>query len=763
MNGDNEKHQESHKEYTTNDKNEEEEPKIETVRYLFSDYKAAKLLKSENGCKLISENQKLSGYELYIVEQWACERKLNTVVTTFTGNPQHEITVNIVEIPMDTKLWTSRVDNYFNELVKLHLRPKETSLGLLYVTNLSSFPSNLNLVPVPHGDISQAWDLFYVNENLKRVGCGGRLVLNITAPSNACEDKFRQLFRTHVNVPIAFAAKELAMLVQIVLYYCDLLHPQYADGLICNETIKGIHSWWDKWGQIRHHTKPKEGILGPTTISAIIGFIMGVKLRLGSVIGINKTPKDPFDASYFTESIKQFQKHEHLNKTLKIDDETDERLSLLTDYKFGSKDVDFFGMVKSTMKEVSGKQVLSITDIETLDLDKLKMNVQGARAKYLWHGKGPQPRELPHGLGSKYSESSSTNRYSHVAELSGSYSTPKDLKRAMMKTVSSQKQKTDEAIRYGVSKFKGTKREDDDEFVENVDESSVQNGNNEESAAYLSATTSQPYTGIDHNREKRRGRIKLRKYMTLSNTLYGEHSRSRSRSKELRFHKGGGSFSDASTASDNAASDSESDKGELNNKKKGEEEQGEKKCSLKRSNSADNLNNCEVQENRRLKQYELRRSHSFSLVCGIINRYETSAYSEIQLAEMYQRCANSSSKLQSELLQLGETTSNVDSELQNTNHLLAGAYTTVEDTTHSLEQVCAQERSVKAQLADAEALTSRLTYEARMLDAKLRDVEEAVDSFQLKVSNLESRMDRIVNNNSTRTQPRRKSTVISDY
>ena len=82
--------------------------------------------------------------------------------------------------------------------------------------------------------------------------------------------KFRQVFRTHDKVPITYAAIELATLVQIGLFYCNLLQPQYVDGLVCNETIRGINAWWDKYGQIRHHTKPKENVMfGPMSVAAI--------------------------------------------------------------------------------------------------------------------------------------------------------------------------------------------------------------------------------------------------------------------------------------------------------------------------------------------------------------------------------------------------------------------------------------------------------------------------------------------------------------
>ena len=52
-------------------------------------------------------------------------------------------------IPADEGEWSPRLRMYFKAIQQYHARPKDTHLGELMVTNLSSFPSALTVIPVP--------------------------------------------------------------------------------------------------------------------------------------------------------------------------------------------------------------------------------------------------------------------------------------------------------------------------------------------------------------------------------------------------------------------------------------------------------------------------------------------------------------------------------------------------------------------------------------------------------------------------------------
>lgn len=407
---------------------------VEMTQYLICDSSVTNLFKNEKNCVVVQEGVEITGYELYIVEQWACERKLNCVIISYTGNPHHTIVANIVALPQkkqpDTHLensdWKEKITApesvsspfelfpatacaYFEELYNNHVHPKTTEKGTIYVSNLSSFPSNLNLIPVPKGNLESVRVLFAVNENIKRTGCGGRSVLTLSQPSVATEDKFRQLFKTNEKVPIEYAVRELILLVQISLFYFDLFNPQYIDGLLCNETLKATNHWWERYGIIHYHTRFSDrAYLSPQTVSGIIGLVTGARNRIASVLGNSKTSKDPFDVEFFLMSLRQFQKHQHIFRSSRLDSGTMETLYMLTSTKaagnngnFGPSNAylpggDFFGIVKNTMKEVSGKPYVGLADVETLEIGLMKTFLQGSRARYLWLGRGNACKMLTH-------------------------------------------------------------------------------------------------------------------------------------------------------------------------------------------------------------------------------------------------------------------------------------------------------------------------------------------------------------------------------
>lgn len=710
-------------------------------QYLFSDYTCAEVLSNEPGVSIVTESLEISGYELYIVEQWACERKLNTTITTYTGKIEHKITVSVLGLPEDTKQWSEKTREYFDELVKLHARPKETDHGLLFVTNLSSFPSNLNLVPIPSGDVRNAWRYFDVNEDLRRTGCGGRLVLTIARPPDACEDKFKQLFRTSDKVPILFAVREMVTLVQIGLFYCNFLAPQYVDGLLCNETLRAVNLWWDKWGQLRYHTRPKDGAFGSTTVAAIIGFVTGIRNRLASVI-TSKATKDPFDAAYFLESLRQFQKHEHLPRTMRIDDETIERLYYLTEK--AATNADLFGIVKSTMKEVSGKQVQKIADPETLDLEKLKNFLQGPRERYLWLGKG-QMRSM--------CEDSSELDCTGIPMMSlmpteYSIGNRGEFKRVMKKTMSSQKQRTDDAIKYGVTKIRNLQQTArSNSYDDDIDEGDVEDTpppqpqpSGTETPNIYYDEQQQQHTSDDNsnnNNEKpqrsKSGRIKLRR---LRN---GWSNYTHSRESSTQYIQPVSNNNESSTHIID----------------KQQQEQEPQKCPVStaacfnyhkiplRRSSFTEVIAC---ENTRAKSSSIppKRRHSFSEVSDVILQWELPyQYPSEKLVQTSQSAWKNKALLKSEVYELQNNASKYKSALKTSTQHLTESKARVNDLEAKVQASGEKTRTVRQHVQDIEALAARLQYEIRTIDLKMKDVEESVETFQSKVTNVESRLDRL--------------------
>lgn len=357
-----------------------------------------RFLEGDSCVKVIERQGVLREYESYLVEQWACSRQSPTlVIVTYTGDDRHSVVVGVLEVPAEEKLWSPKLRVYFKAIQKFHARPKETKLGELMVTNLSSFPSALTVIPIPDGDIRKHRQTFIVNEDLKRLGCSGRSGLTLTEATEATQSKFQQLYKTSDRVPVRQAVPELIKLCQVALYMFGKLDKEYIDGLLCDMTETAINNWWIQLGAEHYNFEPTDGILGPSTVAALLGMLMGARNRLhwyGEPVS-----KDAFDLDYTKRGIGHFQKSQKLEKTRRLDRPTLLKLYGVTAKAAAGEGWGVQKAVKSTMTEiggkrgeivmgiVSGKDKGGLADIETLDIDRFISLAYGERPKWLWHGK----------------------------------------------------------------------------------------------------------------------------------------------------------------------------------------------------------------------------------------------------------------------------------------------------------------------------------------------------------------------------------------
>ncbi|RHZ51091.1 putative Sin3 complex subunit (Stb2) [Aspergillus thermomutatus] len=365
-------------------------------KLVFTDPVALRYLEEDPATIVLHRRLILQGYEIYIVEQWACSRIHPTfVITTYTGDPSHKVLVGVLSVPTDENTWSPRLKLYFNAVTQCQARTKDTPLGTVMVTDLSSFPSALTVIPVPDGDILRHKEDFIVNENLKRLSCAGRAGLKLQPPAPATVAKFYQLYRTSERVPVYSAVVELVKQCQIALTMFGLLAPEYADGLLCDVTETAIHDWWTEFGIDLYNIEPSDGVLGPTTVAALLGTFMGARNRLhafGAPVG-----KDAFDTRSLKRAIESFQKSQKMERTRRLDRQTLDRLHRATAKAANAE--GWTDAVKSTMAELSGhggemvmgmvrgREKGGIADIETLELENFASLITGERAKWLWRGK----------------------------------------------------------------------------------------------------------------------------------------------------------------------------------------------------------------------------------------------------------------------------------------------------------------------------------------------------------------------------------------
>ncbi|KAF7549802.1 hypothetical protein G7Z17_g6145 [Cylindrodendrum hubeiense] len=382
-------------------------PPLQRKHLVFADPIAFRYLEDDSSVAVVERRAVLCGYESYLVEQWACSRQSPTlVITTYTGDQKHSILVSVLSVPADESLWPVKLRVYFKAIQKFHARPKETSLGALMVTNLSSFPSALTVILVPEGDIRKYRQTFIVNEDLKRLGCSGRSGLTLNDPTETTRAKFLQLYKTSDRIPLSQAVMELIKLCQVALYMFEKLDHEYIDGLLCDMTETAINNWWTEVGAEHYNFEPTDGILGPSTVAALLGMLMGARNRL-HWYGV-QVSKDVFDIDSTKRGVGHFQKSQKLEKTRRLD-----RQTLIKLYKESAKAAAGEGWgvqraVKSTVTEiggkrgelvmgmVSGKDKGGLADIETLDINRFVGLVYGERPKWLWQGKPRRaPIELP--------------------------------------------------------------------------------------------------------------------------------------------------------------------------------------------------------------------------------------------------------------------------------------------------------------------------------------------------------------------------------
>lgn len=370
-----------------------------------TDMVASRYLEDDPQTTVLARRQQIEGYEIYLVEQWACSRVHPTfLITTYTGNPQDTVLATIISVPADESQWSEPMQLYFKSLNEYHARRRETPYGTLMITNLNGFPSSLTVIPIPGGDMRKYREIFFVNENLKRLGCSGRLGIKLTPPSSATEAKFHQLYRTSEKIPLNGAVIELVKLCQVALVLFGKLKPEYADGLLCDVTEKAVNDWWVEFGAEYYTVEPHDGILGPTTVAALLGMLIGARNRLSALNA--PVVKDVFDIESTKKGIAHFQKTHHLPKTKRLDRQTLDKLRRST-AKAASK--DGWGVpraFKSTVAELGGKggemmmgivgagEKEGIAEVETVDIDRFVELVRGDHAKWLWHGR---PRKTASG------------------------------------------------------------------------------------------------------------------------------------------------------------------------------------------------------------------------------------------------------------------------------------------------------------------------------------------------------------------------------
>jgi hypothetical protein len=368
-------------------------------KFVFPDPVAFRYLEEDPATIVLARWKHLVGYEIYVVEQWACSRTHPTfLICTYTGDKDRSILVNVLSVPADKSTWSPRMKLYFDALEQFHAKEMETQLGTIMITNLSGFPSTLTVINIPSGDVKKHREDFIVNEDLKRMGCTGRAAINVQPPQPSTIAKFHQLYHTSESAGIHQAVTELVKVCQTALLIYGKLQEAYVDGLLCDITEKAVKEWWSEIGLEFYNLEASDGVLGPSTVAALLGLLIGAWNRMKSYG--TPVPKDVLDVVSMKRSISHFQKSAKIERSRRLDRETLDRLHRATAKSATSEGWAVPRAVKSTVAELSGKggemvmgivggnrEKVGIAEVETLDMERFQQLVVGPKMKWLWQGK----------------------------------------------------------------------------------------------------------------------------------------------------------------------------------------------------------------------------------------------------------------------------------------------------------------------------------------------------------------------------------------
>lgn len=284
---------------------------IPYVKFIFPDIRAIYQLNKANPFHGIVYNEvTIHGFELYLVENWVAQRGLSSIITSFTGNSQDIIHGIEMVLPADYEHWPPVLKKYYDELITFS-QPKfnDKLQCILFITNLSTLPLSLHILHIENGDLRSVWLTFKINFNLKSMNCLGRSSNLLMEPSNSSIEKFNHLFKISASNPSSkfnsgystnnnhngalkncsgnlenwsyYAITDIIQTVQIALHYFNSYnHAQ--DGLLCDFTKAAINNWWVDYGKLYFGMEgPRnETVLNPTTYAAIISLTFAVYYKL---------------------------------------------------------------------------------------------------------------------------------------------------------------------------------------------------------------------------------------------------------------------------------------------------------------------------------------------------------------------------------------------------------------------------------------------------------------------------------------------------
>ena len=373
------------------------------VPFLFADFHLIfQLIKELPEYQYSCLEVEIKGYEIYLAEQWCLDREPTTVIISYTGDPTMTVKCCKVYLPLNPSKWPTILQHYYKFIENCKQLKYINRMGYLFISDIHDLNfdyQNLNLIPVPAGDVRRVWHNFTNNINLRRLHCGGRSSNMLQPPVGAALDKFYQLFKivkkptlnTEAIVkvleseqanksltkngtstgktedfaeshPVYSVVEIVVYIAQISLRFCNLLDIRYVDGFFCHKTERALYKWQKTYGALYfpaliHQTK----LLTPSILAALISLLLVCfyKLKIQNCLQQYSAIPDPYiEPRVMYTAIYHFQKKltskkVECSKASYLDIALIDKLFQVTENSDANDFSNLKKLVKTTVKDIS--------------------------------------------------------------------------------------------------------------------------------------------------------------------------------------------------------------------------------------------------------------------------------------------------------------------------------------------------------------------------------------------------------------------------
>jgi hypothetical protein len=139
----------------------------------------------------------------------------------------------------------------------------------------------LNLVHLPDGDFEKNIPTIYLNFNLRRMACSGRSALSTSAPSDAQQDRFNQIYKTNSVMEFRDVVTEIVRLAQSALFLTGRLSLEYVDGLLCDATCAALQQWNADFGPF--DMEIQGSMCDPVLLAALLSKVISMRNKLNAM------------------------------------------------------------------------------------------------------------------------------------------------------------------------------------------------------------------------------------------------------------------------------------------------------------------------------------------------------------------------------------------------------------------------------------------------------------------------------------------------